>query len=177
MKRRSVIPAKAGISEQKILAYAGMTKVFKIKKLSDWDAIAKMISPLLKSGTIIALSGPLGAGKTTFVQALARTLGAKVNPRSPTFSLIRAYAIGDTQYPAKPDAIRRLVHVDAYRIDDERDLLPLNLEEELREPGTIMALEWPENIKKWLAHRHTSIIQLDIKLNGSHLRTIRMSFP
>ena len=142
-----------------------------VKTLKDWDKIAQMIVPRLKSGTIIALSGPLGAGKTTFVQILARTLGAKVNPRSPTFSLLRTYKL-----KAKSSKLVRLVHVDAYRIENEKDVRPLNLEEELKEPGTILSIEWPENIKNWLTHQSTPIIHLSIQLqkNNSRLITLRV---
>ncbi|MSR85116.1 tRNA (adenosine(37)-N6)-threonylcarbamoyltransferase complex ATPase subunit type 1 TsaE [Candidatus Uhrbacteria bacterium] len=140
-----------------------------IKSLEDWQKVIKTLLPHLKYGTILALSGPLGAGKTTFVQLLAKALGAKVNPRSPTFSLVRNYSLLTTNY-----LLKRLVHVDAYRIEDEKDLLPLNLDEELAEPGTIMAIEWPENIKKWLTHQRTPIIHIDISLQKTR-RQVQIS--
>ncbi|MDP3794159.1 MAG: tRNA (adenosine(37)-N6)-threonylcarbamoyltransferase complex ATPase subunit type 1 TsaE, partial [Candidatus Uhrbacteria bacterium] len=68
-------------------------KTFVLKKLSDWNQVVKFIIPKLKPGTIIALSGPLGAGKTTFVQHLAKALGVRSTPRSPTFSLVRSYSL------------------------------------------------------------------------------------
>lgn len=114
-----------------------------VSKIEDWQSVAKAVASELKPGTVITLSGPLGAGKTTFVQALSRELGAKTNPRSPSFSLVRSY-------PLKHSTLLQLIHVDAYRIDDAQDLLPLGLDELLSEPGTVMALEWPERAEAWL---------------------------
>lgn len=116
-----------------------------VAKMEEWDAVARAIAKDLKPGTVIALSGPLGAGKTTFVQALSRVLGAKTNPRSPSFSLVRSYHLKPNTYN-----LSHLIHVDAYRIDDAQDLLPLGLDELLSEPGTVMAFEWPERAEAWL---------------------------
>jgi tRNA threonylcarbamoyladenosine biosynthesis protein TsaE len=135
-----------------------MKKTFSIKSLADWDTLAQTIAPDLKAGSILALSGPLGAGKTTFVQALARALGSKDKPKSPTFALMRIYRL-------KHPKLKRLIHVDAYRIENENDLLVLNLDEELAEPGTILAIEWPENIEKWL--RTKKVLHMGIAVGRS----------
>src|SRR5574337_1692541 len=108
-----------------------------IKQIEDWQSIADEVIKELKPGAIITLSGPLGAGKTTFVQVLAKALGAKALPKSPTFSLIRTYGVRHA-----PTGIRRLIHVDAYRLEHPEDARPLNLDEERREPGTILVIEW-----------------------------------
>lgn len=123
----------------------------------EWDAIAKKIAPLLKSGTILTLSGPLGAGKTTFVQSLARLLGATVRPKSPTFALVRTYKLPPTSYK-----LSRLVHVDAYRLEKPEDLLPLDLDEELEEEGTIVAIEWPENVEAWVKRHAGRVVAMKI---------------
>lgn len=116
-----------------------------VAKIEDWNAVANAVAKSLKPGTVIALTGPLGAGKTTFVQVLAKELGAKTNPRSPSFSLVRSYSLEPVTY-----GLRTLIHVDAYRIEDANDLLPLGLDELLAEPGVVMALEWPERADAWL---------------------------
>ncbi|MCR4279030.1 MAG: tRNA (adenosine(37)-N6)-threonylcarbamoyltransferase complex ATPase subunit type 1 TsaE [bacterium] len=133
------------------------SKVCKVADVEAWSLVAKDLIRELKAGDIITLQGPLGAGKTTFVQALAKELGVKKTPQSPTFSLVRSYAI-----PRRTD-LKRIVHIDAYRIDDERDLLALDLDAELLEPGTIMVIEWPEKIPMWIHARAKQIIHLQIQ--------------
>lgn len=121
-----------------------------IHDLPEWDTFIQELLPDIQPGTILALSGPLGAGKTTFVQAFARALGVKDRPASPTFSLVRTYK---TKHPS----LKTLVHVDAYRIEDQREVMALGLEDALAEPGTVLCLEWPEKIQTWMT-RHASIV-------------------
>ncbi|MBM3205101.1 tRNA (adenosine(37)-N6)-threonylcarbamoyltransferase complex ATPase subunit type 1 TsaE, partial [Candidatus Uhrbacteria bacterium] len=97
---------------------------------------------------------------------LAKKLGAKDHPRSPTFSLVRTYQLKAKSYP-----LSRLVHVDAYRIEKPEDLLPLNLEEELQEPETIIALEWPENVEPWLK-KQPSVIECKISVKENQEREV-----
>lgn len=118
-------------------------RLFVVNALSDWDLCAHTIVSELKPGTVLGLSGPLGAGKTTFTQALARVLGASGDLRSPTFSLVRTYRLTHPVF-------QRLVHIDAYRLEKPGDLLALNLDEEMHEPGTLVVVEWLENIQTWL---------------------------
>jgi len=122
----------------------------------DWNIVAREIAARLKDGDILTLAGPLGAGKTTFVQALAIALGAERLPKSPTFSMLRTYQIS-------ANGLSRLLHVDAYRIENEIDLIPLDLDDELCIPGTILVIEWPENILGWLKTRshHALTIEID----------------
>lgn len=117
---------------------------FRIPSEHDWDALADYVIGKMKPGDVIALSGPLGAGKTTFVQALAKKLGIKKVPQSPTFALMRSYAL------PKKGPVRRLLHVDAYRIESERELLALDLDEELADGKTVLVVEWPEKMQGWI---------------------------
>ncbi len=140
-----------------------MRKHWSIKNVAGWSTVAKDITTRLRPRSILALQGPLGAGKTTFVQALAKELGAKRIPKSPTFSMLRTYAVrhGD---------IRRLLHVDAYRIDDEADLIPLDLDAELSDGDAILVLEWPENVKGWLKKRDVQTLRIQIQRGARHAR-------
>jgi len=130
-------------------------KKWTLKKEGDWNAVVKTVSSEFKDGDVLAISGVLGAGKTTFVQHFARTLGAKKEAKSPTFALMREYAIRSG----------RLLHVDAYRIENERDLLALNLDEELLVPGTMLVIEWPENIPSWLEKKPHKGLEIILKGN------------
>jgi len=134
--------------------YGSDCKRFQVPSENDWGDLAAYVASGLKPGDIIALSGPLGAGKTTFVQAIAKELGSKRLPQSPTFALMRSY-------PVKGRVLKRLLHVDAYRISHPREILALDLDEELADNKTAVAIEWPENIKTWLKGR--KMVSIEIK--------------
>lgn len=91
---------------------------------------------------VYALSGELGAGKTTFVQGFAKGLGIKDKIISPTFVLIRQHAIPDTK--------KILYHVDLYRLENGVDLKSLGLEEICSDPNNIILIEWAEKSRQLL---------------------------
>ncbi|MEJ1971546.1 MAG: tRNA (adenosine(37)-N6)-threonylcarbamoyltransferase complex ATPase subunit type 1 TsaE [Lacunisphaera sp.] len=106
-------------------------------------ALATELAAALPADTILALHGDLGVGKTTFVQGLARGLGVKEQVTSPTFSIYSVYQ----------GRKRKLVHLDAYRLEHERQIEALLLEEFLISPWCL-AVEWPEkNRRVAAAHR------------------------
>lgn len=110
----------------------------------DLPALAQVLLSYAKEGQsesafVFALSGPLGAGKTTLVQHIARALGVSTFVPSPTFVIMRAY-------PTKDPVFSRLVHIDAYRIENERELAPLHLADEFEKQGTLVCVEWPEKL-------------------------------
>lgn len=124
---------------------------------NDWGLLVDELSPMLKPGNILAVQGDLGAGKTTFIQTLAASLGVKRFVPSPTFSLMRTYKL-----PKPMKNIRRLVHVDAYRLKDEGELQVLDLDEELADGRSLLVVEWPERISGWLDIRAASVINIKI---------------
>src|SRR3989338_1835026 len=87
---------------------------------------------------VIALSGELGAGKTTFVQGFAKGLGIKEKIISPTFVLIRQHLI--------PNNTKTLYHIDLYRLENKADLKQIGLEEILLDPDNIVLIEWAEKL-------------------------------
>ena len=95
------------------------------------------------TATVLGLSGDLGAGKTTFVQALAAELGVKEVVQSPTFTILKLYQTNHPQF-------KQLIHMDAYRIESLTELGPLRLGELLNTPETLFAIEWPEKIAEAL---------------------------
>ncbi|OGN03659.1 MAG: tRNA (adenosine(37)-N6)-threonylcarbamoyltransferase complex ATPase subunit type 1 TsaE [Candidatus Yanofskybacteria bacterium RIFCSPHIGHO2_01_FULL_44_17] len=114
--------------------------------------LAKKIIKIEQQGhaTIMAFEGELGAGKTTFIKAFARALGIKTHITSPTFVLLKAYKLKLTNY-------RHLIHVDAYRLKNYRDLLPLGIGGLMADPKNIIVLEWSERIKQILPRKHIKI--------------------
>ena len=91
---------------------------------------------------VVALEGELGAGKTTFVQAVAAALGIREVLRSPTFNLVKVYPIPGSPY--------RLVHVDCYRLEGRADLAPMDLHALFEDPMNLVFVEWPERIGRAL---------------------------
>lgn len=140
-----------------------------VSNIGDWQTVAKEVARLMNHGTVLALSGPLGAGKTTFVQALAYVLGASSVPKSPTFSLIKSYKL-----KTESSGFVRLLHVDAYRIERSEDLLPLNLDEEWQEDGTIIVMEWPENATAWLEKQKT-VLRMKIAVQDDDTRVATLT--
>ncbi|MDP2650016.1 MAG: tRNA (adenosine(37)-N6)-threonylcarbamoyltransferase complex ATPase subunit type 1 TsaE [bacterium] len=90
--------------------------------------------------TILALHGDLGAGKTAFTQALARELGITETVVSPTFVIMKVYDLSGQIY-------ERLIHIDAYRLDDARELSVLGWSDMIQEPGNLIVVEWAERVK------------------------------
>lgn len=110
----------------------------------------------------IAFHAPMGAGKTTFINALCGVLGTDDDVSSPTFSIINEYRTreGDTIY-----------HFDFYRIEDRREALDLGLDEYF-DSGTLCLMEWPENVEDFLPE-DTLHVCIDVEDDGS--RIIRLS--
>jgi tRNA threonylcarbamoyl adenosine modification protein YjeE len=101
------------------------------------DILAGRLALLLKTGDVIALSGPLGAGKTTFARALVTRLGGEGEVPSPTFALMQRY-----ETPRLT-----LTHCDFYRLEPS-ELDELGLDDAVSE-GAVIA-EWPERALGWL---------------------------
>lgn len=96
-------------------------------------AVARRLAARLKGGELICLKGPLGSGKTRFVQGLAAGLGFKGRVTSPTFTLAREYQ----------GRKLRLYHVDLFRVAGS-DLRLLGLDDFLSDPRGVCAIEWAE---------------------------------
>jgi len=116
----------------------------------------KRLGKLLSPGTVVTLSGDLGAGKTTLVKGIAKSLGVGEPVTSPTFSLLNIY---DGQF--------QLAHIDAYRLNDSREGYEAGLGEYLPGGGITM-VEWPENIADLLPEQ-----LLEVRINHTHSGTGR----
>ncbi len=97
-------------------------------------ALAEKLGREFGRGTVFALYGEMGAGKTRFAQGLALALGVDEPVSSPTFTLINEYATADGG---------RFVHMDLYRLEDEWAVAELGFEEYL-ESAVMLTIEWPE---------------------------------
>jgi len=118
----------------------------------------------LRNTRLITLSGPLGAGKTTYVHGLAAGLGIRSGVSSPTFTLIQEYPIPKTHLT--------LVHVDLYRIHKECDLAPLHLFDYIENHDMLVCVEWADRFPRlWKKIPHTAI---SITLGTQNVRRISL---
>ncbi len=118
-------------------------------------ALAAGLAPSLHAGGVIFLEGELGAGKTTFARALLRVLGVEERVKSPTYSLIESYRIGELHAH----------HLDLYRIAGADELEWLGLAD-LVTPKAVMLVEWPERGRAGLPHP-------DLVLKLQHAKLVR----
>jgi tRNA threonylcarbamoyladenosine biosynthesis protein TsaE len=112
-------------------------------------ALGRELASTLKNARMVILRGDLGAGKTTLVKGIAEGLQAasRDDITSPTFTLIHEFR--------GPDVT--LYHVDLYRIETERELLALGLDELFAEPGNLVLLEWGEKFPRFQQERDVEI--------------------
>jgi tRNA threonylcarbamoyladenosine biosynthesis protein TsaE len=126
-------------------------------------AVGNELCRLLKSGQMIVLRGDLGAGKTTLVKGIAEGFHAalKDDVTSPTFTLVHEYR--------GPEVT--LFHIDLYRIDTERELMTLGIDDLRAEPGSIVLVEWGE---KFSAIREQSDAEIAIERVADNSRRITL---
>lgn len=111
------------------------------------DNLEQLVEEVLASlvtkkvgATIIALQGNLGAGKTTFVQALARNMGVEASVQSPTYVLMKSYPVSYRNFTM-------LIHIDAYRLEKPEEFAALNPETFLKNAENLVCIEWPERVE------------------------------
>ncbi len=113
------------------------------QNLEDTTKVAKdflqSIKPSSNKATVVGLYGNLGAGKTTFTQAVAKQLGIKETVSSPTFVIEKIYTVLHT-------AFTHFIHIDAYRLESADELLHLGWEEITSNPKNLIFIEWPEKV-------------------------------
>lgn len=114
---------------------------------------------------VLSLQGNLGGGKTTFLQGFAEGLAIKEKILSPTFVVQKRFKL-------KGQRFENFYHIDCYRIKDHKDILELGFEKIISDPKNIVAIEWPEKIKKVLPRKR---ITISFKFIGKNQREIKIS--
>ncbi len=142
--------------------FAKLSRGIVTASASETQALAAELAASLPPDAILALHGDLGVGKTTFTQGLARALGIHDPVTSPTFNLYSVY---------RRASGRTLVHLDAYRLENERQFDDLMIEDFLETPYCLV-VEWPEKIATWLPAR-TLHLTLQIDSPGHHRVSLR----
>lgn len=117
--------------------------------------LGRKIIKQLKGGAVIGLIGELGAGKTMFIKGMAKGLRIQKTITSPTFILMNIYEIKN-----KHTVVKNFVHIDAYRLDKEQELIDIGLRDWMEKQTAITVIEWADNVMGILP-KHT--IRVTIK--------------
>ena len=126
--------------------------------------IGEEIAEFLENGDVLALFGPLGAGKTCLVKGIARYFGIEENVTSPTYTIVSEYE-GKKNGKNLP-----FYHIDAYRLKGDDDFSSMGGEEYIYGRG-IAVIEWAERISGTLPP-HT--LTINIEISGENSRTIEI---
>ncbi|MDT8070797.1 MAG: tRNA (adenosine(37)-N6)-threonylcarbamoyltransferase complex ATPase subunit type 1 TsaE [Terriglobia bacterium] len=140
------------------------TETFLTNSADETIALGAEVAPMLRGARIVLLRGDLGAGKTTLVKGIAEAFraAAQEDVTSPTFTLIHEYR--------GPE--RTLYHIDLYRIDTERELATLGLEDLINEDGAILLIEWGEKFERL---RKLRDLEIRLERTGDTSRKISVS--
>ena len=105
---------------------------------SELSRFGEDLGAQLRAPAVIGLSGELGTGKTTLVQAICRGLGAKARATSPTYALVHHYDTGSVP----------VYHVDCYRLKSPDEARDVGFEDMMRQRAIVL-IEWPERAGAW----------------------------
>lgn len=141
-----------------------MTQDFTTNSPEETIALGVQLAPMLRDRRIVLLHGDLGAGKTTMVKGIAEAFEAaeEEDVTSPTFTLVHEYR--------GPE--RTLYHIDLYRLETQRELDSLGLEDLMNEEGNILLIEWGDKFPRLVAMQDAEIL---IEREGETERRITLT--
>ena len=143
-----------------------MQKTIHIENVAALGNAAEEFAAPMGDNTVFAFFGEMGAGKTTFINALCRTLGVEEDiANSPSFSIINEY---------RSDTTAELIyHFDLYRLENIEEAFDIGVEDYF-DSGALCLLEWPERIEDLLPD---DTVRIDIKLNDDLSRDLTVTIP
>jgi tRNA threonylcarbamoyladenosine biosynthesis protein TsaE len=124
------------------------------------EAVGTRIAAVLQAGDVVALEGPLGAGKTSIARGLLAALGLHGEAPSPSFAIVQPYDPPEVRLP--------VLHVDLYRLDTVAELAELGLDDALYDAALI--IEWPDRAGTG-AWPHALRLRLAIEPDGARRLT------
>jgi len=140
------------------------------KNTEETKALAEHFIGSLEQGEnaiIVALDGDLGSGKTTFSQFIGEALGVRDAIQSPTFLIEKIYELYDKPW-------KHLVHIDAYRLEQDEELLHLGWKEITNRKDNLILVEWAEKVKNilpentiYISFKHISESEREIEIHES----------
>jgi tRNA threonylcarbamoyladenosine biosynthesis protein TsaE len=144
-----------------------MTETHTTHSAEETRAWGKGLAGTILPGTLLCLTGDLGAGKTTLVQGLLEGLGAERPYVSPTFVIMKQYEL----FVSSVTGVKRIYHADAYRVGS-KDFTEIGFAEWCADPEGLVILEWPERIADLLP---TNRIDITLTSLSESEREIRVS--
>lgn len=147
-----------------------MEKTYTTTNASDMHVIATefvtyiQTLPVQEHALVVALTGDLGAGKTTFMQHVAGVLGITETITSPTFVILKKYLL-----PQPVGVFTELVHIDAYRLVDEAELEKIRFNDYYNNPHAMLCIEWPEIVPKLIPE---NAFKINITHTGGETREV-----
>ncbi len=138
----------------------------KIASLADIDRAAEEFVELMDDATVYAFNGEMGAGKTTFINALAKALGVEDDATgSPSFAIINEY---------RSDTTAELIyHFDLYRLESLEEAYDIGVEDYF-DSGALCLIEWPERVADILPD---DTVRVDIKVMDDDSRVLTVTKP
>lgn len=136
-------------------------ETIKINSLEDIKSAAREFVNLMGDETVFAFYGEMGAGKTTFINALCRVLGVEDDvTNSPSFSIVNEY---------RSDTTAELIyHFDLYRIENLEEAFDIGIEDYF-DSGALCLLEWPERVEDILPD---DTVKVEIRVTGDNTREL-----
>lgn len=128
------------------------------------EAAGAALAAVLRPGDVLALSGELGAGKTTLARGILRGLGLEGEAPSPTFTLVQTYEPPETRLP--------VWHCDLYRLDDPEEAIELGLDD--ARDDAVLLIEWPERLGRFLP---ADALRLRLEGAGTPERSLTADVP
>lgn len=125
--------------------------------------LGRKLAELARPGDVIALSGPLGAGKTSIARGLLAALGLEGEAPSPSFAIVQPYEPPEVRFP--------VLHVDLYRLDAPEEAEELGLDDARYD--SLLIVEWPERLGE--AAWHDALwLSLDVASDGARVLTAKV---
>ncbi len=143
-----------------------MRYTFDIPSLEAIDEVARRFVVIMDQSTIFAFTGEMGAGKTTFINALSRALGVDpAETASPTFAIINEYRSNTTA--------ELIYHFDLYRVESHDEALDMGIDDYF-DSGALCLLEWPERVEPLLPD-DTAVVKITV--NDDQSRSLTVDIP
>lgn len=134
-----------------------------LRSLDESRALGARLADLVKPGDAIALSGQLGAGKTSIARGLLAALGLEEEAPSPSFAIVQPYDPPEVRIP--------VLHADLYRIDDPAEADELGLDD--ARADSLLIVEWPERLSAE-AWRDALWLTLEVTADGARALTAQV---